>query len=508
MKHVEVERKFDIRPGAAVPSLEGIARFGPAREHRMRAIYYDTRHLLLVRNGAVLRRREGGADAGWHLKLPVTGDVRLEVTAPLTGGPGHLAVPATLRAEVAGFLEELWPDGAPAALLPVAVLETLRVETTLLDDEGTPIAELADDTVTARPGGETWRELEVELADARQPLLERIDEVFAAQGIKASRAPSKLSRALGDRPARMETGERFPPKATAAEVILDHIAEQVAVIVGREMDVRADHSDGVHKTRVATRRLRSTLRTFRRLFHRDETDWLRDELRWVAGVLGQPRDAEVMKARLADALAELADGEVVGPVEARVRAELDARHARAHAALVEVLDGDRYRELVDRLLGLLADPPWRGRAGRRGTKLLPPMAGKAIRRVRVVWDASRRAEGAERMHLLHETRKRAKAARYAFEALDGVVENADGAAAAWEEVTEELGNLQDAQVAGLWLRELAHAAEAGGEPSRTYGALLEREKRAAERQVGAGEQAVVDAFRLTAGFTSERGPEH
>ncbi len=501
MRHVELERKFDIAPDAPRPSLEGVVEEGGTREHRLRAVYFDTLDLLLVRNGIVLRRREGGIDAGWHLKLPMAGDARMEVAAPLTENPGHLSVPEHLVREVIQFLGERWPQGAEGALLPVAVLRTIRQETPLLDTSGELVAELADDTVMALASGQVWRELELELAGGTVELLDRLGRLFADHGLSSSRAPSKLARAVGDRLQRQSEAV-LPRKATAAEVVMDYLAQQVAVVVGREEDVRTDHADGVHKTRVATRRMRSTLRTFRRLFHREETDRLRDELKWYATVLGMPRDAEVMKDRISGAVEQMDVDLVVGPVQDRVRSELDGRHTRAHAALVEVLDGERYLALRDRLLQLLAEPPLRGRAAKRSATVLPRLVDKAIGRARTDWEGSRRAEGDERMHLLHEVRKRAKAVRYAFEALAPAVDGAARAAETWEEVTEQLGLLQDSQVAEEWLKHMAAAAESAGEPSRTYGTLIQREQDAARRQVAEGESVTVRAFELTGGSAS------
>lgn len=330
----------------------------------------------------------------------------------------------------------------------------------------------------------------------------QLGDAFAAQGIDASGAPSELARALGDRPERVVRGEHVSPEASAAEVVMDYLAQQVAVVVGREADVRTDHGDGVHKTRVATRRMRSTLRTFRRLFHRQETDWVRDELKWYAAVLGMPRDAEVMKERISGVVEQMDADQVVGPVQHRIRSELEGRHTRGHAALVDVLDAERYRGLRDHLLRLLAEPPFRGRAAKRGASVLSRMVEGAVSRARAAWDASRHLEGVQRMEQLHETRKRAKAVRYGFEALIPVVDGAGGAAEAWEEVTEQLGLLQDSRVAEGWLNEVARAAEAAGEPSRTYGMLIRREQEAARRQVERGEAASMKAIGLTDGSAS------
>lgn len=493
---VETERKFDIGEDGSVPSLADVVQPGETREHRMRAVYLDTPDLLLIRNRTTLRRREGGPDEGWHLKLPRAGDARLEVHAPLTSGPGRCRVPESHRARAGAALGIAWPEGAQGALLPAAVLTTYRTETDLLDEQGKVVAQLCDDRVVAQPEGRRWRELEVELVAGDAQLLERISEVFAAQGVAVADSPSKLSRALGDRPERAAHGEGPAADGPAGDVVLAHLAAQVATILGREDDVRTDAPDAVHKARVATRRLRSALRTFRRLLDRDVTDPLRAELRWFATALGAPRDAEVMRERILAAAAELPPEQVVGPVHERLRTELDGRHADAHAALVEVLDGDRYLELTDRLVELLAEPPWRGRARRPAQEVLPGLVAAAVERVRHERDVALLAEGEERLHLLHETRKKAKAARYACEAVAPALgEDARRAAEAWERVTEAFGEVQDSVVAEQWLHDLVHLAAGAGEETYTYGVLVGREEaRREETTVGAGEQLLADAL--------------
>lgn len=496
MRQVEIERKFAIEQGAPLPGLGGVVGIGPAREHRMRAVYLDTQDLLLVRHRITLRRREGGGDEGWHLKLPRPDGSRLEVHAPLEEGPGRFRVPEGHLAEVVAALGEEWPQVPASALLPAAVLSTHRVEVDLLHDEtGEVLAQLCDDSVTVLPSGESWREVEVELVEGDEELLARVAQAFEEQGLAVATSPSKLARALGDRPERAAAGEGPGPDSPAREVLHAYLAEQVAGILGREADVRVDAPDSVHKTRVATRRLRSALRTFRRLLDREVTDPLRDEVKWFAGVLGEPRDAEVMKELITGLLDDLDPEQVVGPVRERVGGELDRRHAQAHAALVEVLDSDRYRALTDRLVELLAAPPWRGRAHKRAGKVLPDLVAGAVERARREWEAADEAEGEERLHLLHETRKRAKAVRYAAEALAPAFgDDAKEAAETWENVTERLGGLQDAVVASQWIRELAAVAEEAGESTFTYGVLVGEEQVGGLHATTEGEQAVEAAL--------------
>lgn len=539
VRQLEREQKFDLAPDAPRPDLEGLLRSGDTRDHRLRAVYLDTPDLLLIRQRITLRRREGGADEGWHLKLPARegSSARWELHAPLAHGPGRWRVPAAHLEAVAEHLGEIWTDrpDAERGLVPVAVLRTHRTEVDLLDDAGRVVAVLCDDVVRAEPAGRRWRELEVELVGQGSgkaggegseegsgegsdggDLLGRIAAHLSGQGVRPADSPSKLSRALGDRPQRAEEGLPLDPEGPAADVILAYLAEQVAVIVGREAALRADGPASVHKTRVATRRLRSALRTFRRLLDREITDPLRQEVKWYAEVLGAPRDAEVMRAAVLDDLAELPSGLEVGPVADRVREELDGEHARAHAALVEVLDGPRYAELVDCLVDLLADPPWRGRAERPAARVLPPLVAKAVGRVEREWRDLRAAEQAaaagdeahlvrgraDRMHRLHEVRKRAKAARYAYEALTPAFgEEAATLATAWERVTEALGVVQDSVVGEERLRELTLAARDAGDPDFTYGVLLGRQLGVRAPMATVGEEAVEAALQRTQDLT-------
>ena len=481
----------------------------------MRAVYVDTPQLLLARHRITLRRREGGTDEGWHLKLPADQGRRLEFHAPLSDGPRVLDVPAELRETALAALRRARSgdcdddqdpddahrlDGPEATLLPAATLTTYRVELDLTGPGGRLLAQLCDDTVMAQPSGETWRELEVELVEGDESLLDQIVQEFGHQGVPEAAAPSKLSRALGDRPARAARGTGPRRSGPAADVVREHLLLQVAEIVGRTDDVREDRPDAVHRMRVATRRLRTALRTFRRLLDREVTDPLRDDLRWLAHVLGAARDAEVMRDRVLEQLGELPAEQVGGPVRVRVEAAAAARHTPAHAAVVSALDSARYDALVDALLHLVAEPPWRGRAHRRARRVLPPLVDRAAERAVRAWDQAAEAEGEERIRRLHDTRKRAKAVRYAAEALrPSFGRQAKDLARAWKQVTQALGEVQDAAVTSQWLLELARDAEGAGEPMLTYGALLQRESQRAARGDALAADLMATAGRVRIG---------
>ena len=69
----ELERKYEVDPSAIMPSMAGVpgaASVSQPVEHNLEAVYFDTAGLDLARRGVTLRRRTGGDDGGWHLKLP------------------------------------------------------------------------------------------------------------------------------------------------------------------------------------------------------------------------------------------------------------------------------------------------------------------------------------------------------------------------------------------------------------------------------------------------------
>src|SRR5690349_10616276 len=145
--------------------------------------------------------------------------------------------------------------------------------------------------------------------------------------------------------------------ATAGEVVLGYLAEQAAAIRATEPQVRRRADDAVHAMRVACRRMRSALQSFRMVLDRDRTDALVAELRWLAGQLGDARDLEVQELRLGAAVSALAPELVLGPVAAQVTRFFAGRGAAAGHAADEALDSARYAALLAAIDALLADPP-------------------------------------------------------------------------------------------------------------------------------------------------------
>jgi CHAD domain-containing protein len=490
---VETERKFDAELGQPLPDLSGLAcHVGAPDVKALEATYFDTADGRLARHGITLRRRTGGDDAGWHLKIPVGPDERLEVQRPL--GRSERIVPKALLAQVRALVRD-------RALLPVGRLRTSRTEHRLLDDDGAALAVVADDVVHGqRLTGEaveasTWREVEVELLGGDRVILEAVSRRLREGGLRPSAHASKLARVLGDTASATATPRRRD-RQRVGDVVLSHLREQVAELVRRDPQARSDEPDGVHKMRVATRRLRSAMATYRPVLEASQTDPLRQELQWLGQLLGRARDAEVQVDRLR-ALVAAQDAELVlGPVRRRVDLELRARHRAARASLVAELDSPRYWRLLDALEDMLAQPALTRRARKPAAAQLPRLVGRAVRRVDKAVALADRTVGAAHDEALHEVRKSAKRARYAAESAVPVAgKPAARLAERMERVQEVLGEHQDSVTSRALLRELAVAAHGANENGFTFGLLhrVELERGVAARQ--AAEGAIREASR-------------
>ncbi|SSC23688.1 CHAD domain-containing protein with CYTH domain, partial [Klenkia terrae] len=212
-EHTEIERKYDVEETFVLPDLSGVpgvASVGAPVVHELAATYFDTADLRLAKAKITLRRRTGGTDEGWHLKLPAAAGARRELQSPL--GRAVKAPPRAVLAPVLGVVRR-----APAA--QVATLHTRRTLVTLLAEDGRVLAEVADDQVTgtALPAaaGEaavvtTWREVEVELVDGDEELLGAVGAELVVSGARPSASAAKLTRVLADRLAG-------PPPATVQD---------------------------------------------------------------------------------------------------------------------------------------------------------------------------------------------------------------------------------------------------------------------------------------------------
>ncbi|HEX2156943.1 MAG TPA: CYTH and CHAD domain-containing protein [Actinomycetes bacterium] len=470
----EREAKLDAPPGFDLPELgrpgDGFsAEPQPAR--RLRTTYYDTADLRLARWGASLRYRPG---EGWTVKLPEGSDGALLVRAEHTFPGDGNRPPAEARALIRPFVRT-------APLSPSVRMRTLRRPVELRDPEGSRLAELVDDEVQVLDGRRIqarFRELEVELdASADAGLLsEVVDRLVEAGAVAAEPTPKYLralagrERALGPEVVQPEVGA----DASVEQLLRHDLASGTLRLFRHEAGVRTgEDPEAVHQARVATRRIRSTLRTFSKLLDEEWTNRLRDDLKWLADLLGQVRDTDVLLERFADHLADLpATDEKAGR---RLLAKLSEQRDQARRRLLGAMAQEKYVELLEDLVAAAAAPALLPGADRPAAEVMPPLVRRPWKRLR---KEVRKAGDNPPDEVLHKIRIRAKRARYAAEAVEPVIgKPADDFAEAIADLQGELGDHQDAVVGEAWLREAA--ASARRDVALAAGLLIAAERAAA-----------------------------
>ena len=461
----EVERKLRVHALFRMPELigvvpglggttvdTGIARVERRETVTMRAAYHDTADLRLIRWGVTLRRRAGGADEGWHLKLPVEGagaGVRDELRLPLDAGADGEVPPEI--ADVVTALSRHEP------LVVVATLQTARTAYVLYDTDETAVAELVDDVVSIMDGevvAGRFRELEIEALTEDVTVLDPVVELLMAHGAlpgSSSKAGSALGPAAKGLPDVPEVAAATPSDP-GGDAVHAHLVTHVRRFLMQDMRVRRDLPDSVHQMRVAARRLRSGLRVFGPLVDAEWSRHLRDELGWIASELGLSRDSEVLMERLdrhADELGEPDSKVIHEHIDVYLRAKADAGRAEA----LEAMRSERHLDLLDALVDAANNPRLTELAARPARETLPPLFDKAWRKLAKEVKALTLDGPADEWH---ETRITAKRARYAAEALAPVFGSpAKGLASALGLVTEQLGEHQDASIAQEACRSLA-----------------------------------------------------
>ena len=471
---LEREVKLAAPPAFNLPDLEDLAAAvtsSPVDERRLETIYYDTPDLRLARWGANLRVRQG---EGWTLKLPSTSEGPALTRRELEFAGDSSQPPEGAVALVIGYVRR-------ATLVPVASLSTLRRRVQLMNREGTVLAEVVDDDVSVIQGlrvQSRFREVEVELRDPSadrllEPILARLRGAGAADEDQAS----KLVRALG---ARATAAPEVDPlnlsaSSTAGEVVRHTIAVSVASLMRHDPGVRlGDDPEDVHRARVATRRLRSQLRTFRGLLDPAWTTNLRNDLRWLGAGLGAVRDKQVMAQRFRRHAVALGDDD--GPVVAELSDELQAESEEARARLVLDMRSDRYVDLVERLVDASRSPALTMEADQPAAAVLPTLAKRDWKKLAKGVSLLPKSPGGGE---LHRVRILAKHARYAAEAAEPIAGKKSARfAQAATELQDVLGDHQDSITAQGWLRD-------AGQGTRAFVAgqlcAIERESAARDR---------------------------
>jgi inorganic triphosphatase YgiF len=467
----ERELKLAVNATFMVPDLVdpalGVLEMRDLPELDLVSIYHDTPDLRLARAGVTLRYRSG--DEGgpiWTLKLRVAGSdgtVRDELTFP--GEPDAIPVAA---------LDLVTALSRACALEPVATLRTRRRRWLLCAGSERELAELVDDDVTILDGEEIrarFRELELESRGPDLDQLIAIAERLQLAGAVLAEPVPKAVRAMGPRataPADLAPIE-VQPTDPAGQAVRAAIAAGAMRLTQFDPGTRLGEAEPLHQMRVASRRLRSDLRTFASLVDQAWASELSDELEWLGSALGAVRDLDVQIAELEALAGDLRPD--LGPLFDA----LETRRDQARELLMEALRGGRYTALLDRLVDASHSPALTVEAEAPIATVLPPLLWGAWRRLA---RSARAVTPDDPDESYHAVRILAKRARYAAEAIGPMLEGGGRRELAFavsaSRMQDLLGSLQDAVVGANLIHERA-AISRDPRFSMAAGRLYERE---------------------------------
>jgi CHAD domain-containing protein len=453
---IEREVKLGAGPAFHLPDLNGVIEgvaVTPPEAVRLETVYFDTPDLRLARWGVSLRHRAG---EGWTLKLPPKDAAGQPQGALLERDELEFQGGAKRPPEAAVSIVRAYVR--KAELVAVARLSTIRRRVRLVDAAGVRLAEVVDDEVSVRDGRRVaarFREIEVEVAvqqnGAAPGIVDPVVVRLRGAGAGAPDPTPKHIRALGPRATEPPEVAPQPVQADspAKDVIKHVLAESIASLLKHDPLIRTSGDpEAVHQARVATRKLRSHLRTFGPLLDPEWTEPLRSELGWVAMALGAVRDREVLLERLRESARSLpaTDQRSAGSLLHILEVEIQTLRTK----LMAELDSLRYIDLLDRLVIAAQAPATLPEADEPAMKMLPPLAAGPWKRLR---SAVKQLPETPTDPELHRIRILAKRARYAAEAVAPIVGNVAAAfARAAAKLQTVLGEHQDSVTSQAWLR--------------------------------------------------------
>ncbi|WP_187582598.1 CHAD domain-containing protein [Gordonia sp. OPL2] len=465
---------WDVPLEIRVPSVDDDAERGleaTPESSEFTDTFFDTAELDLVRHGVTLRHTDDGGRR-WLAEFTSS---TMSPTIELDGSGDDTDVPE----EIADLL---WGLRLGKELRVAAIVHTRRTRHHHTDRNDRPRLDVIDDVVSATVPGPVatatrWREVIVEpIGKSGDRVAGRIHRRLHGAGARRSATTSRLTRALGH---DAESGaESRRPSSRSRTAVESYIAVQLAAIFAGDIALRRGE-EPIHDTRVAIRRLRSTLRTSKAILDTARIEGVDEELKWFAGLLGEVRDRHVQGRRFRESVAALPEELVLGPVAARIDEILLGEQTDHRRTVDEAMTSDRYRDLLA-VLGMWTDTPPLAADSRIRTDDLRTIVRRGARKAdKRLAAAITTGEPTD----LHRARKAAKRARYAAELARPVLDKRHGKARVkrFKRIQTVLGDHQDATIAAESLRRLgAGAGVRGGENGFTYGILYQREIQAAQ----------------------------
>lgn len=442
----EHEVKLEVDDGFDVPGLDGVvagAAVSSTSDHHVEDTYYDTEDLRLLRWGCTLRHRKR---KGWTVKLPVSRTEHV-LSRDEINFQGRAGKPPDEALTV------VTPYARGRSLQVIARLDTRRTAHAITSAAGELLVEVVDDRTScqARDGtNSNFRQVEAELGPGADPaVLEQVADRLIAAGARHDTDGIKVVKALGlpslDAPDVVAVALGKDPAAGA--VLRQALARSAGQMVTELPVALVGDAHGVHQARVATRRLRSDLRTFEPLLDPGSARQLHDDLKPLADHLGAIRDTDVLLARFDETLAD--HPEIDREAAERALDVLASQREAGRKALADYVNTDTFHRILDSVVANANEPALVSTADAPAADLLPALVRKRWQKLDKT--ASRLADHPDAA-ALHEVRLRAKRTRYAAEAVSGAFgKRARRFAKSLAEVQDLLGVRNDCVVAEEWL---------------------------------------------------------
>jgi CHAD domain-containing protein len=387
---VEHEIKFRIPPRFQLPPDMG----EPIPPRVFTSTYFDTEQHRLGQLGLTLRKRVERSHGVWQLKIP-SGTVRLELEID----SGCRPIPWEFQDLLTAFFRKHEP-------VQLGKLRTKRKGVRIQKDNQI-IAEVVQDSVALirdKKIALTFQELEVELQDSTETELASIQKTLLHAGAQEKPLQPKIFQALQlPYPLSFDPSD---PSAPPTEHIREHLHAQFSQVLRHDPGTRLGRdSEAVHQMRVATRRIRAILRAVRSFLSPEWTDHVRQEMGWIASLLGEVRDWDVLLEYFRQ------NSHDFSPHEQRsfqsILNKFEDQRSLARGGLLEGLRSDRYLNLLNHMEDSLTNLPFQP-----SPLTIVDLAGKAFRKLQ---DFVNSSNGVFPKPELHRTRILLKRVRYAVE---------------------------------------------------------------------------------------------
>ncbi len=477
-------------PGGALAEVTGAGAHvavEPQATRRLVDAYLDTADWRIGQSGFVLRirRKAGGAE----VTLKDGGKKedglrrRLEATEELPdGGLGALGrdgpvgrrLDALVGTRPLGKVLEVRTRRRPYAVR----LEGEEVAEVALDDT---LIEVAAGTPPVR-----MRRVEVEVnpnaIERVRPLVDKLRSDCGLQPAALSKFEAGLLASGMEIPGEPDLGvTELSPMPSVGELAFVVLRRNLGAMLAHEAGTRlGEDPEQLHDMRVATRRMRAALAMFADVLP-VRAQHFRDELGWVADVLGAVRDLDVQLERVDEWTSAVAT-EDRAALDDLARLLSQQRHD-AQRRLLACLESTRYDRLVSGFAGMLRQGPSRRSVPARAPAVV--VVPDLLRdRHQAVTKAAKKASRSGAPEDFHKLRIRCKRLRYALEFVSEIYgTHTSKYVRSLVRTQDTLGLMQDARVAADRLHGLV--VERGDVLSRltifVMGGVAERYRQEAAR---------------------------